>query len=94
MSTTNASDVTFPLLRLAQTGSANIVMTGLGGGVPSRSTFPVIVAAVDASTFFASGAAAGDAGLAEVLLSEPPHAVIVASRAAHASAVYLRDITF
>jgi hypothetical protein len=82
------------LLALAQTGSDNILLTGFGGGVPSRTTFPVIEAAVDASTFFASGAAAGDAGLAVVLLSEPPHAAIVASRAAHAIAVYLRDITF
>src|SRR5258708_3384764 len=70
-----------------------MLMTGFGAGVPSKAPFPVMVPAVAASSFFASGAAAGDEGLEDLLLSDP-HADIAASRAASAIAWYLRNITF
>ncbi len=85
MSTTIDSEVTGVLTSAVHAGSDDMLMTGFGAGVPSKATFPVMVAAVAASTFFASGAAAGDEGLEDLLLSDP-HADIAASRAASAIA--------
>ena len=56
-------------------------MLAFCGGVPSNAILPVIVAAVEASTFFASGAAFGDEGLADSLLLVPPQAAAPSSAA-------------
>lgn len=61
------------------------------GGVPSRTTLPVIVDAVVESTFFASGAGAMD-GVEDVLLPEP-HAEKAPSAASAANTLKQRDIT-
>src|SRR6266545_1382577 len=68
-------------------GSDVILITGFSGALPSSRTLPVMFAAVDESTFFASGAAAGEEGLADLLLSDPPHAASPARNAPHANAL-------
>jgi hypothetical protein len=80
------------LLAATHAGSDDILITGFTGGVPSKTTLPTMVAAVDGSTFFASGAALGAEGLADLLLSEP-HAATEASSTAYAIALYGRVIT-
>ena len=49
-------------------------------GYFGRSVGADAVAAVEASTFFASGAAAGDEGVPDLLLPDPPHPAVAASR--------------
>ena len=85
MSTRIDSDVTCPWFADAHAGSDPILMTALGLGVPSNVTLPVIYAAVDSSTFFASGAAAGEEGSADLLASLHA-AAVAASTAASATA--------
>src|SRR5262245_40270397 len=78
------------LFALTHCGSDAILMTGFCGGVPSSTTLPVMVAAVEASTFLASGAGAGTEG-ADDLCEQAPIAVISATVAI---ALETRNITF
>jgi hypothetical protein len=70
------------LASFKQTGSAFILMASFFGAIPSIVTTPFTSPAVAASTFIPAGAAADEAGKADLLEGSlpPPHATTDAAR--------------